>query len=301
MAVSEFYFAWESVIMLMLQSHMGPFAAALMSFITLFGEEAVLVVLVAVIYWGLDKELGERMGINILISVCICPLIKNLFLRYRPYFVIPGIRCIKPAREGDMYDIALQGYSFPSGHACGSAAAYGTLAPSSRNKAVKAGCILLIALICISRVCLGVHFPTDVLAGAAIGTAVILLNSVLMRSERSRKAVLLGIIVLFSAGLFYCRTEDYFTGYGVLTGGFAGMMFEKKHVKFENTSSAARILSRTLGGTSVFLAVSMLLKGAFGLAAPEGYAALLLRTVRYCVSSFMAIGVYPMAFRLEKN
>ena len=301
MAVSGFYFAWESWIITLFQSLSGPAVTALMTFVTLFGEEAVLVMMLAVIYWGFDKELGERMGINILTSICFCPLVKNLFLRYRPYFVISEVSCIRPARQGDLYDITVQGYSFPSGHACSSAAAYGTVCSSSRNRTVRTVCILLTVLICISRVYLGVHFPTDVLAGAAIGAAVVFLNGILMRREENRNTVLLCIIALCSAGLFFCRTEDYFTSYGVLTGGLAGMMFERKYVGFSNTDRFLVMLSRTAGGIAVFLAVNWLLRRAFGHIVSTEYVSLILRSFRYAVSSFISIGLYPLVFRLEKN
>ena len=108
MAVSGFYFAWESWIITLFQSLSGPAVTALMTFVTLFGEEAVLVMMLAVIYWGFNKELGEKMGINILTSICFCPLVKNLFLRYRPYFVISDVSCIRPARHGEIYDIVVE-------------------------------------------------------------------------------------------------------------------------------------------------------------------------------------------------
>jgi undecaprenyl-diphosphatase len=71
------------------------------------------------------------------------------------------------------------GSSFPSGHATLSAATYLTigalLAHAQERRRVKAyihvTAILLALLIGISRVYLGVHWPTDVLAGWCIGAA----------------------------------------------------------------------------------------------------------------------------------
>ncbi len=80
---------------------------------------------------------------------------------------------------------AVESFSFPSGHAVASLCLYGTIAwiVASRleNSAAKAGtgifAAVLIFLIGMSRVYIGVHYPTDVIAGflaAAIWTAAVL-------------------------------------------------------------------------------------------------------------------------------
>jgi undecaprenyl-diphosphatase len=70
------------------------------------------------------------------------------------------------------------GYSFPSGHAMGSAVAFGALAYLSfraiRSWPTKAAVIAflytLVASVALSRVYLGVHWISDVLAGVTVGT-----------------------------------------------------------------------------------------------------------------------------------
>jgi undecaprenyl-diphosphatase len=70
------------------------------------------------------------------------------------------------------------GYSFPSGHASGAASVYLPLALlllNSRRPAVSRGAVVVAVTVCvlvsISRVVLGVHFPSDVIAGVALGAA----------------------------------------------------------------------------------------------------------------------------------
>lgn len=68
------------------------------------------------------------------------------------------------------------GYSFPSGHAGGSAAVYGALAlvvlaqAARRTRRMLAtGTALLVGAVAVSRVLLGVHYSSDVVAGVALG------------------------------------------------------------------------------------------------------------------------------------
>jgi undecaprenyl-diphosphatase len=69
------------------------------------------------------------------------------------------------------------GFSFPSGHSALSAAFFGSLAglaaASSRRRREAAGHlaagVVMVFLVGFSRVALGVHWPSDVLAGWAVG------------------------------------------------------------------------------------------------------------------------------------
>jgi undecaprenyl-diphosphatase len=107
-------------------------------------------------------------------------LAKGLIERTRPDLIQPIV--------------AERGYSFPSGHAALSMVGYGIAAVLVARSgapdgikvaaAVVAGC--LVALIGISRVYLGAHFPTDVVAGWLAGGAVVLLFAWLSPESRAR-------------------------------------------------------------------------------------------------------------------
>ena len=79
--------------------------------------------------------------------------------------------------------IVEHGFSFPSGHATLSMVAYGVLAvlisrsrlPQGVRTAAIVGLALLVVAIGVSRIWLGVHYPTDVLAGWTAGWVIVLL------------------------------------------------------------------------------------------------------------------------------
>ena len=85
--------------------------------------------------------------------------------------------------------VQLATYSFPSGHAVASSAFYGMLcalvfahtrSPLARGAAL-AIAVGMVALVCFSRVYLGAHYPSDVIAGSAEGLACVLLFLRLLR------------------------------------------------------------------------------------------------------------------------
>ena len=90
-------------------------------------------------------------------------------------------------------------YSFPSGHAMGSVCFYGVLAAilaaHARGKGAQwciwAGAVLLIGMIGYSRIYLGVHYPSDVIAGYCAGAvwvgAVGFLNKIHTNGRKQEK------------------------------------------------------------------------------------------------------------------
>ena len=116
--------------------------------------------------------------ISMLISTVLIPVLKNSFDRERPSF----LRLIE-----------ISGFSFPSGHAVGSTIFFGSVAhvikeTNLNNKALLMTiCATFILMISSSRVYLGVHYPTDVLAGVIIGLAVVFGTSALLHNKFKKR------------------------------------------------------------------------------------------------------------------
>jgi undecaprenyl-diphosphatase len=85
--------------------------------------------------------------------------------------------------------IVEHGFSFPSGHSALGMVAYGVLAvlvgrsrlPARARAAIVIGLGVVVGLIGISRIWLGVHYPTDVLAGWIAGGVIVLVYAALTR------------------------------------------------------------------------------------------------------------------------
>lgn len=137
------------------------FLDAVFSILTHLGDHGLLWILLAAafLFFRKTRRMGFEMGLALTIGLIICNLVlKKLTMRVRPYDFDPAIRLLI-APEHD--------YSFPSGHAVASFEGAVTIFRHNR----KWGALALVgaSLIALSRLYVGVHYPTDVLCGTIIG------------------------------------------------------------------------------------------------------------------------------------
>ena len=154
--------AWDIWLIQSLQNT-GDWLEPVMVFFTSLGYPQAYMVIVAIIYWSLNRKLGLQLAIFLPLVGSINSILKFAFHAPRPYWVSTDIKAIH----------ASSGFGMPSGHA--QASTVWLLAGSYlRNKWFWIIAILLTFLIGLSRPFLGVHFPTQVVAGWAIGIAVMI-------------------------------------------------------------------------------------------------------------------------------
>jgi undecaprenyl-diphosphatase len=118
-----------------------------------------LILMLPLIYGSNGMLAALRMAVVGVLGLAIYKYLKSRLVRERPYVALIGIVAGTPA---------LDRYSFPSGHTL-HAVSFSILAIDA-FPALGWVCAPFAALVALSRVVLGLHYPTDVAAGAAIGT-----------------------------------------------------------------------------------------------------------------------------------
>jgi len=132
--------------------------------ITYLGEKGIFWIGIAIILLFFKKT--RKCGIFMLISMAIGVIIgngiiKNLVARPRPCWIDESINLLISNPKD---------FSFPSGHTLASFEAAITILLFNRKWGIVA--LITAILVGISRMYLFVHFPTDVLAGAVLGTVI---------------------------------------------------------------------------------------------------------------------------------
>lgn len=171
------------------QSYNSPFLTSLMNFFTFIGSPVVLFLfsMLSVVLMSWQKKRWESLFLVIALvgGTIFNQLLKWIFHRQRPSF---------------HRLIVETGYSFPSGHSMDSFVFYGMLCMLLfvflRSKLAKTTVILftilVILMVGLSRIYLGVHFPSDVLAGYAAGgvwlTVCLIGLKLILEIRKSKKA-----------------------------------------------------------------------------------------------------------------
>jgi len=160
---------FDDAVMRFMGAHQVPWISNSMVEITTLGTGIVVAMIVAVsalFLWLYDyKNSATLLLVTTIGGLMLNMVLKLGFDRPRPQFFDWGTHAVSS--------------SFPSGHAMSAAIVYPTVAylAARIEKSTWArvmtllAAALLVALICFSRVYLGVHYPSDVLAGVVVGLA----------------------------------------------------------------------------------------------------------------------------------
>lgn len=280
----------------------------------------LLVVIALVIYWCVNKRMGQLAIVSMAASNFVCQFAKNVMSVYRPWVADTRIVPSQGAIDG------AAGYSFPSGHTSGAVSIFGSIAWTIRknHKAISLLCVVFILAVMFSRNYLGVHTPQDVLVGLLLALVIVALSNMLLSwidhcdaenpGHKRDIAIAITLIALCALSIAVVELKPYpmdyvdgvllvdpenmkkgsFEAAGLLSGTMIGWVCERRFVGFgtgADVTKGERVMRGVAGvlvvGVSYFVA-----DVAFKAFLPYLWA----KMCAYLVLSFVAVFVVPLFF-----
>jgi len=278
----------------------SPFWDTVFGLITRLGEEMILILVFCILFWCVNKRMAYVMGISFFLSSLVVQGAKIVFRVARPWIYDPTFAPVGGALQ------ASTGYAFPSGHTQNAAALLGSLGALLKPKAVKIILFALVILVAFSRMYLGVHFLSDVVASLAITFLIIWFAAKVVTEEPAsqKRELLLALFLIFAAvvvitiaTILYhngattpAQLRDSTRAAGAAIGFAVGMYVERMYIRFSVRSQnlPVEILKVVLGIAGV-------------LAIQEGVrligTGLVINAVRYFLMVSWLTLVYPLIIK----
>ena len=165
-AIMEYIQQIDNSIMLFLQSIRNPVLSAILLPITKSGNHGIIVIalILLTLFFKSERKTFFTAALGLILgSLVTIVLLKPFIMRPRPYVSIEELAAL--------VDMSSDPNSFPSGHTTAVFAMAMGWQLASEKKWLKIFGWVLAVLMAFSRLYVGVHYPTDVLAGALIGMA----------------------------------------------------------------------------------------------------------------------------------
>ncbi len=262
--------------------------------LSFLGNLEFFLIFMPLIYWCLDRSTGARLLILFLFSAYLNSVAKVLAHQPRPFQYDPRVKPLVHAGGGGL----------PSGHTQGAVVVWGYLASQIRSWKIWVIAGFLMIAIPVSRLYLGVHFPTDLFGGYILGALLLVLYLRLALNVeawlvekgiiwQTAAAVVLPIVLILinPQGSHYALSAG-----GALWGFAAGIMLERRWIKFDCAGSPISKVLRFSIGVLVLIGIWLGLRIAFSGLEP----AALFRVVRYaCVGLWVALGAPWFFVRLR--
>lgn len=261
----------------------SPTLDAFFKTITTLGAEQAFLLVIPLVFWCVNKRIGVRLSVLLVLSSTINSALKLLFDQPRP----------APDRVQVLAEESSPG--LPSGHSQNSLVVYGYLAAQVRRPWAWATATAIVLGVGLSRIYLGVHFPTDVLGGWLIG---ITLLALYLRFEPDVESALraqpwtqrFALAVALPLILFLAKpTEDSAQVMGIFLGTLAGFLLELRWVGFSTVGTVWQRALRFILGGGILIIIWLGLKVILP-SDPENVA-LVFRLIRYTlVGAWASLG-----------
>lgn len=286
-------FGNEIEIIRALEGARTEFLNGLFQVITLLGEDIVMVLLIAVLYFAIDKRLAQKLFFVSMAGMCVNGALKNIAKVPRPF--ARGISCVRESTA--------TGYAFPSGHTQVFASWSSILARHYKRIWLTVACVVCIVLVAFSRMYLGAHYLSDVIVGGVIGAGCGVLGSMLYDRVQNKlmlfsitAAVFLPLLVWFTVEGNE-HFEDFFKFYGMLAAFIPAYIIDTKFPLDYNVPVWKKCL-RVL----IVLIIALGVKEGLKVLYVDGNVRvnLIIDMVRYAFMIFACLGICPIVFKKIK-
>lgn len=289
----------------------SPLLDKLFLLITELGGEMVFIAVSVIVFWCVSKKNGY-----LLLSVGFVGMVVNQFLKIsfrilRPWDLNPNFKAVEAAVPD------AGGFSFPSGHTQNSVGIFGTVFSFSKNKWVKAVCLILCLIIPFSRMYLGVHTPLDVFFSFFFAIFLIIVISPIFEfcyKKTCRMYAFLGFMsvlaiffVVYVQFIFdpevldESQMHNYISAlknayliFGALVGVLIALPIERYLVKFNEGGKWYTQVFKSAIGIALTLGLLEGLKIPLNAILPEYTIA---RALRYGLVVIFVIAIYPISFK----
>lgn len=257
----------------------GAMFTEFLSKMTWFGEMNVCLVIMALIYWCVSKEIGTYLLMGWSGNRVVNGVLKVSVCAYRPW--IRDARLVPDAAAM----ASATGYSFPSGHSMNGASLFGGMAiRKDIRKGFRVLLWIMLVLVAFSRIFLCVHTPQDILVGSVVGVLVMFLTGKLLawveaHPEKDILVAVIGIAIAIAAAVYSAykpypmdydaegkllvdglkMANDTFKGVGWASAFLAGWVLERRFVHFTTDVSMQTRFFRLTGGLMGYYVISLII------------------------------------------
>ena len=262
--------------------------------VTFLGNLEFFLLFMPLIYWCIDRRMGARLLVLFLISAYVNAIAKLVAGQPRPFQYDSRVQPLVHAAGGGL----------PSGHTQGTVVVWGYLVSQHRSGILLVIAVFLMIAVPISRLYLGVHFPTDLLGGYFLGALLLTLYlrfALKVETWLVSKGVIwqTAVAVILPIILFWVSPQGSryaLSACGALLGFLPGIVLERRWIRFCSDGSLLKRSVRFIVGLVVLLGIWLGLRFAFSELEPMS----LLRVVRYaCVGLWGALGAPWLFVRLK--
>ena len=285
----------------------SPIIDKVLGALTFLGGEVVFVAVAIIVYWCFSKKNGYYLIAAGVGGTVINQTMKIVCAVPRPWVRDPKFTIVESARA------EAGGYSFPSGHSQNSAVALGGTARFVKKTWLRWLLWLLVAVVCFSRMYLGVHTPADVAVGLSIGLVLVFGLYPIFEKSEDKPQIVTKVFSLIT-GLALGATifvemhawpadidpenlaealKNSYTMLGIAAAVLVAAPIERRYIKFEIKACWWAQIIKCALGLALVVGVRVALKAPLN-ALFSGHAAS--NAVRYFLMVIVAILVWPLTF-----